>query len=494
MRRWLIALAILVALAAGLGALYWFSDPEKLDLDDAVRRGTPGQFVRLSDGFTHYELGGPPTGRLVVLAAGFSVPYYIWDPTFSALTEAGVRVLRYDYYGRGFSDRPDVPYDQAFYVRQLAELPRCAAADRSDRSRRPVSRRLDRHQHGRQVSRSGAIADLRRPVVQIARTSARRQRCRVELPHRDPHAAGGGPTSSSGIFCTRTFSRLAGSLSGADAISRIPTCPPVGTEGQRRRRSARGGRTRWQTRSAGARRLGTSRIRSGPLSKRVRRCSTPCPAHAWSPSTTRAISPSGSSLRSSTRPCCRFLRALNDARLMKTAAFAFAIAILLRPAVGAAQAGDASRADLGGRSRGRRAVRRGRPAPIPIGWSASTSRSRVAVARGLGRTPRFVNVTFTSIDQSIARGDADIGLSGIEDTPARRAAMAVTIPYYEFREVLSVRDADAERLPDARRSARPPRRRRSAARSPTKSCCAPSASTACAPCRTTTTCTRTPIW
>ena len=30
-------------------------------------------------------------------------------------------------------------------------------------------------------------------------------------------------------------------------------------------------------------------------------------------------------------------------------------------------------------------------------------------------------VTFTSIDQSIARGDADIGLSGIEDTPARRA-------------------------------------------------------------------------
>ena len=68
------------------------------------------------------------------------------------------------------------------------------------------------------------------------------------------------------------------------------------------------------------------------------------------------------------------------------------------------------------------------------------------MARGLGRTPRFVNITFTSIDQSIARGDADIGLSGIEDTPARRAALAPTIPYYEFREVLSVRDADAARF------------------------------------------------
>ena len=68
------------------------------------------------------------------------------------------------------------------------------------------------------------------------------------------------------------------------------------------------------------------------------------------------------------------------------------------------------------------------------------------IARGLGRTPRFLNITFTSLDQSIARGDADIGLSGIEDTPAHRAAYASTIPYYEFREVLSVRTADAGRF------------------------------------------------
>ena len=67
------------------------------------------------------------------------------------------------------------------------------------------------------------------------------------------------------------------------------------------------------------------------------------------------------------------------------------------------------------------------------------------MARGLGRTPRFVLVTFMSIDQSIVRGDADIGMSGIEDTAAHRATLATTIPYYEFREVLSVRTADAAR-------------------------------------------------
>jgi polar amino acid transport system substrate-binding protein len=68
------------------------------------------------------------------------------------------------------------------------------------------------------------------------------------------------------------------------------------------------------------------------------------------------------------------------------------------------------------------------------------------LAGGLGRVPRFVQVGFTSLDPAAARGDFDIGLSGIEDTPARRSRLAVTIPYYEFREVLTVRDADALRF------------------------------------------------
>jgi len=68
------------------------------------------------------------------------------------------------------------------------------------------------------------------------------------------------------------------------------------------------------------------------------------------------------------------------------------------------------------------------------------------IARRLGRTPAFVQVAFQSLDQSAARGDFDIGLSGIEDTPSRRAALAVTVPYYEFREVLTVRAADAGRF------------------------------------------------
>jgi polar amino acid transport system substrate-binding protein len=68
------------------------------------------------------------------------------------------------------------------------------------------------------------------------------------------------------------------------------------------------------------------------------------------------------------------------------------------------------------------------------------------IAGGLGRTARFVQVGFTSLDMAAGRGDFDIALSGLEDLPARRSRLAVTIPYYEFREVLTVREADAARL------------------------------------------------
>ncbi len=89
---------------------------ETRDLDESTRAGAGGSFIRLSDGCTHYELGGPENGEAVVLVHGFSVPYFIWDPTFQALTSSGFRVLRFDLYGRGFSDRPRLEYALDLFV------------------------------------------------------------------------------------------------------------------------------------------------------------------------------------------------------------------------------------------------------------------------------------------------------------------------------------------------------------------------------------------
>jgi pimeloyl-ACP methyl ester carboxylesterase len=118
-RNALIALALLVAGVVGYGL---WRDPERSTLDAAARATIPGRFVALSRGITHYEVAGPDSGRVVVLVHGFSVPSYIWDSTFHALARTGHRVIRYDLYGRGWSDRPDVAYDGALYDRQLTEL------------------------------------------------------------------------------------------------------------------------------------------------------------------------------------------------------------------------------------------------------------------------------------------------------------------------------------------------------------------------------------
>ena len=86
-------------------------------------------------------------------------------------------------------------------------------------------------------------------------------------------------------------------------------------------------------------------------------------------------------------------------------------------AVGAAEACCAGPAMPRAARRSSRPIRR-----IPIGVVGFDVEIADAASRaGSAARREFVNVTFTSIDQSIARGDADIGLSGIEDTPARRA-------------------------------------------------------------------------
>src|SRR5205085_8584139 len=107
-----IVVLILLLVAAGwLLVNYWRADLEQKPLTAQARQAAGGSYVTIADGVVHYQLAGPDTGRVVVLVHGFSVPYYIWDPAFDALTAAGFRVLRLDLFGRGYSDRPDVAYN-----------------------------------------------------------------------------------------------------------------------------------------------------------------------------------------------------------------------------------------------------------------------------------------------------------------------------------------------------------------------------------------------
>jgi len=115
-------LGIFFGLFLLVGGFYIFTRVESRVLDQYARKGAGGTFIQLEQGMVHYFLEGPDNAPLVVLIHGFSVPSYVWEPTSAFLNKNGYRTLRYDLFGRGYSDRPDLIYDITLFGDQLTGL------------------------------------------------------------------------------------------------------------------------------------------------------------------------------------------------------------------------------------------------------------------------------------------------------------------------------------------------------------------------------------
>lgn len=115
---WLLALLGVAAIAAAPFAREHYRTP----MSDGRRGSAPGQFAELSQGVTHYHLSGPIDGPLIVCVHGLTTPSFVWTPLAKGLAAMGFRVLVYDLYGRGFSDRPKGSQTKAFFTTQLEDL------------------------------------------------------------------------------------------------------------------------------------------------------------------------------------------------------------------------------------------------------------------------------------------------------------------------------------------------------------------------------------
>ncbi len=124
MRKFAFGLLLVVAAVGWYGYQYQSNNLETkpLNADERKRIAAGGAYVELADGVVHYELANADASATVVLVHGFSVPYYLWDGTFETLAKEGYRVLRYDLYGRGYSDRPPLENNAALFDRQLVQL------------------------------------------------------------------------------------------------------------------------------------------------------------------------------------------------------------------------------------------------------------------------------------------------------------------------------------------------------------------------------------
>ncbi len=80
-------------------------------------------FINLSKGFTFYKHDNKDSSTVpIILIHGFSVPSYIWDPTFELLSSKGYNVISLDLFGRGFSENLDQPYTDKLFADQVIEL------------------------------------------------------------------------------------------------------------------------------------------------------------------------------------------------------------------------------------------------------------------------------------------------------------------------------------------------------------------------------------
>ena len=81
-----------------------------------------GSFIKLSNGYTYYESENIDYKDLLIFVHGFSVPSYIWDLTYNEAKGRGYGVIKLDLYGRGYSDNPDIIYNDKLFGDQVIEL------------------------------------------------------------------------------------------------------------------------------------------------------------------------------------------------------------------------------------------------------------------------------------------------------------------------------------------------------------------------------------
>ncbi len=93
------------------------------DFINEIEQSLSGNFIELSNGNTYYELANfKSLGPVIVLIHGFSVPSHIWEPTFQKAKQLRFKVLRFDLYGRGYSDNPNINYTDELFAKQSWEL------------------------------------------------------------------------------------------------------------------------------------------------------------------------------------------------------------------------------------------------------------------------------------------------------------------------------------------------------------------------------------
>lgn len=117
------ALAVFLLLIVGFLSTFAFQyyNEDTADIDLA-RKSSTEQYLNAELGRTRYQVFGNENDPAVVLVHSFNGFIESWNPNIEPLVKAGYRVVVYDLWGRGLSDRPRVNLDLEVFRKQLSAM------------------------------------------------------------------------------------------------------------------------------------------------------------------------------------------------------------------------------------------------------------------------------------------------------------------------------------------------------------------------------------
>ncbi|MDC1162203.1 alpha/beta hydrolase [Tenacibaculum sp.] len=118
MIRKTISLLLLIIIAV---LTYSYFNEDNTELQNA-QINSSDSFLELNFGKTRYKVYGEKNQNTIILIHGFNGFMECWNPNINSLVTAGYKVVLYDLWGRGLSDRPRVDYKIEVFRNQLNDL------------------------------------------------------------------------------------------------------------------------------------------------------------------------------------------------------------------------------------------------------------------------------------------------------------------------------------------------------------------------------------
>lgn len=118
-KLWIVGL--LAVIVVGLAIAYAMADRETMTAEQ-FRNGSGYEIVALVTGVTAYKDMGDRDAPPLVIVHGATLGSVAYEAYYQPFLDAGYRVISYDQYGRGFSDRPDAELSVDLMREQLLGL------------------------------------------------------------------------------------------------------------------------------------------------------------------------------------------------------------------------------------------------------------------------------------------------------------------------------------------------------------------------------------